>query len=158
MDNRLKTDRNRPLRRLLAVLFWLAVWQIASMIVGKDLILPGPYAVLKTLYILIKQGSFWLSILLTMFRIMLGFCLGVAAGCLLALGCCSSKILDTLLSPIVRIVRATPVASFIILAMLWMSKGGFDSGTGDQCNETGNETLLEPYLYSQSSIDELGIA
>ena len=124
MDNRLKTDRNRALRRLLAVLFWLAVWQVASMIVGKDLILPGPISVIKALGGLVIQGSFWLSILLTMFRIMLGFCLGVVAGCLLALGCCSSKVLDTLLSPIVRIVRATPVASFIILAMLWMSKGG----------------------------------
>ena len=124
MGNRLKTDRNRTRRRQRAVLFWLAVWQIASMIVGKDLILPGPVSVLRALYGLIRQGSFWLSILLTMFRIMMGYCLGVAAGCLLALGCCSSRILDTLLSPIVRIIRATPVASFIILAMLWMSKGG----------------------------------
>ena len=117
-------DKTKAIRKLLAALFWLAVWQIASMVVGKDLILPGPLSVLKALGQLAIQGSFWLSILLTMFRIMLGYCLGVFSGCLLALACCCSKTLNTLLSPIVRMVRATPVASFIILAMLWMSKGG----------------------------------
>ena len=124
MNRDLGTDRHRTTRRLLAALFWLAVWQLAAMAVGKDLILPGPFSVLRALWQLVRQGDFWLSILLTMFRIMLGYCLGVAAGCILALACCSSKLLDSLLSPIVRMVRATPVASFIILAMLWMSKGG----------------------------------
>ena len=116
--------KTRTIFKLLAALFWLGIWQIASMIVGKELILPGPFSVLKALGQLIIQGSFWLSILLTMLRIMLGYCLGVISGCLLALACCSSRTLNTLLSPIVRMVRATPVASFIILAMLWMSKGG----------------------------------
>lgn len=116
--------KTRTIFKLLAVLFWLGIWQIASMIVGKELILPGPLSVLKALGQLVIQGNYWLSILQTMLRIMLGYCLGVISGCLLALACCSSKTIDTLLSPIVRMVRATPVASFIILAMLWMSKGG----------------------------------
>lgn len=117
-------EKPRTIFKLLAALFWLGIWQIASMIVGKELILPGPFSVLKAFGQLVIQGSFWLSILLTMLRIILGYCLGVISGCLLALACCSSKTLNTLLSPIVRMVRATPVASFIILAMLWMSKGG----------------------------------
>ena len=112
------------IRTLLAILFWIAVWQIASMAVGKDLILPGPVSVIKALWSLVRQGSFWTSILMTVLRIMLGYAAGVALGCLLAFGCCRSRILDSLFSPIIRIVRATPVASFIILAMLWMSKGG----------------------------------
>ena len=68
-------DKTKAIRKLLAALFWLAVWQIASMIVGKNLILPGPFSVLTALGQLVLQGSFWLSILLTMFRIMLGYCL-----------------------------------------------------------------------------------
>ena len=112
------------IRTLLAILFWIAVWQIASMAVGKDLILPGPVSVIKALWSLVRQSSFWTSILMTVLRIMLGYAAGVALGCLLAFGCCRSRILDSLFSPIIRIVRATPVASFIILAMLWMSKGG----------------------------------
>jgi NitT/TauT family transport system permease protein len=40
----------------------------------------------------------------------------------LAIATCSSELLDALISPIIRIIRATPVASFIILALLWMGK------------------------------------
>ena len=61
-------EKTRTIYRLLAALFWLAIWQIASMIVGKELILPGPFSVLKALGQLVVQGNFWLSILLTMFR------------------------------------------------------------------------------------------
>ena len=118
------TGRNGILGKLLAALFWVAVWLLCALAVGKELILPGPVSVLRALGRLVVRGSFWSSILLTMFRIMLGYILGVSAGCLLALACCSSKTMDTLFSPVVRMVRATPVASFIILAMLSMSKGG----------------------------------
>ena len=119
-EGRLRTILSCP---AVSILFWLLVWQTASMAVGKDLILPGPVSVLMTLFRLATRGAFWISILVTLLRIMLGYILGVAAGCLLSFACCSSTILDTLLSPLVRIVRATPVASFIILAMLWMRKG-----------------------------------
>ncbi len=118
-----KDRRAQIARTLLATLFWVALWQLASMAVGKDLILPGPVSVLKALFSLVGQGVFWISILMTVLRITLGYVIGVALGCVLAVACCSSKTLDALLSPIVKIVRATPVASFIILAMLWMSNG-----------------------------------
>ena len=35
---------------------------------------------------------------------------------------CSNSLADAILSPVIRIVRATPVASFIILALLWMNR------------------------------------
>ncbi len=111
-------------RTPVAVLFWTAVWQLASMAVGKELILPGPVAVLRSLWTLVRTSVFWTSILLTVLRIMLGYLAGVALGCLLAFACSSSHIMDSLLTPVVKTIRATPVASFIILAMLWMSKGG----------------------------------
>ena len=107
-----------------AVLFWTAVWQLASMAVGKELILPGPVAVIRALWSLVRTSVFWTSILLTVLRIMLGYLAGVALGCLLAFACSASRIMDSLLTPVVKTIRATPVASFIILAMLWMSKGG----------------------------------
>ena len=119
-EGRFKTILSSPVT---SALFWLLVWQLASMAVGKELILPCPIRVFRALVSLAGQGVFWTSILMTLFRITLGYIIGVAAGCVLSFACCSSVVLDSLLSPVVKIVRATPVASFIILAMLWMSKG-----------------------------------
>ena len=90
------TGRKGISGKLLAALFWIAVWLLSALAVGKELILPGPVSVLRALGRLVVRGSFWASILLTMFRIMLGYILGVSAGCLLALACCSSKTMDTL--------------------------------------------------------------
>lgn len=111
-------------RTPVAVLFWIAVWQLASMAVGKELILPGPIAVLRALWSLVRTSLFWKSILLTVLRIMLGYLAGVSLGCLLAFACSASRVMDSLFTPVIKTIRATPVASFIILAMLWMSKGG----------------------------------
>ena len=120
----MRTDGMKWWRTAVAVLFWIAIWQLASTVVGKELILPGPFAVIRALWTLVRTSVFWTSILMTVLRIMLGYVAGVALGCLLAFACCRSRLLDSLFRPVVRTIRATPVASFIILAMLWMSKGG----------------------------------
>jgi NitT/TauT family transport system permease protein len=105
-----------------AALAWFFVWEIAALLVGKDLILPGPLRVAVTLAGLIGQGSFWLSIGMTLIRILGGYLLGLLLACLLAVLTSFVRIADILLSPAIRIIRAVPVASFIILALLWVGR------------------------------------
>ncbi len=110
------------IKTILAFLFWMLVWELCALWIGKELILPDPLAVLRTLLGLVTTGKFWLSTLLTILRIIAGYLLGLLAGILFSVLTCSSRTADALLSPLIRIVRATPVASFIILALLWMGK------------------------------------
>ena len=114
--------QNKTLKRVLSRAFWLLLWQLAAMKVGKELILPSPFAVVKALAALVVTGKFWAATAVTIVRVLTGYGLGVALAVLLAIATCSSELLDALISPIIRIVRATPVASFIILALLWMGK------------------------------------
>ena len=109
--------------------FWLGVWQLAAMIVdrrmdgkGNELLLPYPTTVLTALGGLIGESSFLLTVFSSLGRILLGLVLGTAAGCLLAVLTCSSRWADQLLSPAIRVVRAAPVASFILLVVLWTGK------------------------------------
>jgi len=53
--------------------------------------------------------------------ILLGFLAGVGAGSLLAWLTWASPLLDALFSPLLRLIRTAPVASFIILALLWLT-------------------------------------
>ena len=112
-----------------AFLFWVAVWQAAAMAVGNMYILPSPWAVLKTLAALSSQAAFWISVLYSLSRILLGFLCGVAAGTLLAAATLRFRAADALISPLLRVVRATPVASFIILAILWIGRNGVPAFT-----------------------------
>ena len=50
-------------RRLLAVAFWLAVWQAAAMAIGQEVFLVSPVQALRTLMQLLPRADFWLSLI-----------------------------------------------------------------------------------------------
>ena len=109
--------------------FWLGVWQLAAMGVdsrlsgkGNELLLPYPATVLSALVRLVGERNFLLTVGSSLGRIMLGLVLGTVVGAVLAALTCSSRWADRILSPAIRVVRATPVASFILLVLLWMGK------------------------------------
>ena len=100
-----------------AAVFWLLVWQLAAMLIGKEVVLSPPLTVFRTLIRLMGTGSFWLALSATFLRILAGYILGILLGRLLALLCWKSRLAKVLLTPFMSVVRATPVASFIILLL-----------------------------------------
>ena len=110
-------------RILAPLVFWLAVWQGAAVWVGKDLLLPGPAAVARTLAGLAVTAEFWLAAGYTLLRVFAGLAAGVVLGTGIAALTCASAWCEVLLSPAVKVIRATPVASFILLVLLWVSTG-----------------------------------
>ena len=107
--------------RLWAVIFWLAVWQCASMAIRQDLFLVSPVRVLIRLGQLAAEGPFWASIASSLLRIGGGFLLATALGvCLSVLAARFSRVRE-LLEPLLLAVKSVPVASFIILALLLFS-------------------------------------
>ena len=101
---------------------WLGVWQLAALAAGRDLLLPGPLAVGERLLVLAGTADFWLSVGSTLGRVFLGLLWGALAGAGLALATHFSPWADRLISPAVRVVRATPVVSFILLVYLWVAR------------------------------------
>ena len=114
---------NRLLKRSLPAVFWLLAWALAARWVGLDLLLPGPLAVGSRLAALAGTSGFWLSVGATLGRVFLGLAWGALAGAALAFATHFSPWADRLLSPAVRVVRATPVVSFILLVYLWVPRG-----------------------------------
>ncbi len=102
--------------------FWLGVWQLAAWCVGRELLLPGPAAVAARLLVLAGTADFWLSVGATLARVFLGLVWGAAAGTALAFLTHFSPWADRIVSPAVRVVRATPVVSFILLVYLWVAR------------------------------------
>ena len=94
------------------------------MAVQKEILLVSPVRVLETLVQLVQQGSFWASALSSLGRVLLGFSLAVTLGLLLAVVTCRYRWADMLFSPLLSLVKATPVASFILLALVWIQTGG----------------------------------
>lgn len=121
-----KTPKSRLIRVVTmagVALFWIAVWQILSTVVAQELLVPAPSVVLATLFRLVKTQAFWQITGGSLLRIAAGFAAGVVVGCLTAVLTTRFCVADALLSPILRIVRAAPVASFIILTLVWIPTG-----------------------------------
>lgn len=106
--------------RVWAVLFWLVVWQIAAMAVGQQILLASPAETIVRWLELILTAGFWKSVLFTLGHILSGFLGAVILGALS--GALSAKYgwLRELLAPLLTVIKSVPVASFVIVALIWL--------------------------------------
>ena len=121
--------RKGPLSWLLPLIFWVGVWHLGAWLVelrvegrGNELLLPYPMSVARSLIRLAGEGTFWSTVAASLMRILTGMILGTAAGIGMAVLTSVSSWCDCLISPAIRVVRATPVASFILLVLLWTGR------------------------------------
>lgn len=110
-----------PWAKLLSILLALAVWQLAAEAVDNRLLLTGPVQALHKLLSLLGQGEFWNAIWFTSTRVALGFALGFLLALALAALAARFPAAQVLLAPYMTAVKAVPVASFIVMALLWLS-------------------------------------
>ena len=115
------TKARQILTRVAAVIFWLAVWQLAYLAVSRELLLVSPARAFSHLLVRARELSFWLSVGATLFRVVAGFLMALLCGSGLAALCVRFRAVDALVSPLLGVVRATPVASIIILLILWLN-------------------------------------
>jgi NitT/TauT family transport system permease protein len=105
-----------------ALIFWTVVWAVGAKILNNPLLLPGPFQVLRCLWNLMGQASFWQTAAVSLGRILLGVACAVALGTGLAVLTSRSRILNALIAPALTATQATPVASFTILVLIWLER------------------------------------
>ena len=107
-------------RFLLPILFWAAVWWLISRRIGKPLLLPSPGRVLKTLGELLQTRAFYQVTALSIWNVICGILFAILAGVFLAFLTYRVQLIRDLLFPLMTVIKATPVASFIVLAIIWV--------------------------------------
>ena len=106
---------------MLAALLALLVWEAAALLLRNPLLLVTPQAVAVRLVSLLGTADFWRTLGGSFCRIAGGFLLAAALGCALAVPAGRRPFLAALLRPWVVTAQSVPVASFIILALLWLT-------------------------------------
>ena len=117
---KISTTEKRRIYYVAAVLVWIVVWAVLSALVGEEIFLPSPLSVVKSLLSLIPRSSFWKAVGFTLSRVIAGIVLSSVIATVLAVLSSFSGKLEILLSPLVKAVRSIPVASVIILVLLWV--------------------------------------
>lgn len=107
--------------KLWTILFWLMVWQVSSVVIGQEILLVSPVSAICQLFLLLSKVEFWYSVLFTVGRIAAGFFLGAITGIAMAVLGFRFKVMEDLLYPLLQAIKSVPVASFIILCLVWIS-------------------------------------
>lgn len=118
----MKNKLPRPILTLIAIVFWISVWQIGAFFVGDKYFLPDIPTTFSALLTILKKASFYTAVLATLTRVVLGLLLGTILGIILAVLSHKSSVITAIVSPLILVIKSTPVASFIIL--LWIALHG----------------------------------
>ena len=109
------------LKKLGAVLLALLVWQIAAMNIHQNILLVTPVAVTRRLFTIWQVQGFASSIWFTFYHIAGGFLLGTGLGIVLAALAAKLPAVETLLWPWMITIKSVPVASFVVICLIWLS-------------------------------------
>lgn len=107
--------------KAVVVLLALLVWQAAAVYIDETILLVTPVQVLKRLLELGREADFWQTIWYTLKRISMGFLAGLGVGIILAYLANRFKVIKSLLWPYMITIKSVPVASFIVIALIWLS-------------------------------------
>ena len=91
------------------------------MIVGMDMLLASPIKVLARLGTIWQEKDFLSTVLFSVGRIIGGFLLAFLIGTGMALLAGRFRIVEVMLWPYVVTIKSVPIASFIILCLIWFS-------------------------------------
>lgn len=103
-----------------SAIFWIALWQLAYLKIAQELLLVSPAQAFARLFLNAQDSLFWISVAGTCLRVLLGFLLALVFGFIFAAASARFSVVYVLVSPLFGVIRATPVASFIILVLLWI--------------------------------------
>lgn len=121
MKNSITKNKKQYFKNISIFIFWILVWQGLHLIIGRDIYVPSPFSVLIKLKELLFVPRFWLSVIYSIYRVLVGLLLSIILGIIVAIISSLNKYFHDLIKPFMTIIKSTPVLSFIIIALIWFS-------------------------------------
>ena len=115
------------IKQLAFLMFWIGVWAFFAWRIDIPFLLPTPVSVCKSLGSILLGRTLFPAVLRSLASLAIGFGIGTAIGILTAIPSVFTKEVSSLLSPLYTVIRATPVASFIIIAWVFLDSGALPS-------------------------------
>ncbi len=115
--------RHRSTRKVMIIVFWLIIWQAAAAAADNRILLAGPVQVLYAFAQNIMQPGFLRTIGSSLARIGAGFFAAFGIGLLLGALGYRFRIAGEVLEPVICVLKSVPVASFVVLLLIWFGSG-----------------------------------
>lgn len=118
----MKNKLAKLIKITLIAAFWIGVWYLIFGVINEPNLFPAPHNVVLRLFALMKTAAFYITVFQSIIRIFIGLIIGIVLGIALAIPTARWKMAHDFLSPVMTVVKVTPVASFIFLLLLWIGR------------------------------------
>lgn len=112
------------IRRVAIILLWVLIWQIAAVRIDNNILLVGPFEVFFVFVRNMIQPGFLKIVLCSFARIGMGFLTAFLVGLLLGAAASRFLFVQELLEPVIQTLKSIPVASFVVLLLIWFGSAG----------------------------------
>lgn len=106
---------------ILSIFTVLVIWKVSALIIGAEVLLPSPETVLHSLYKIVTEENFLKKLSSTFLRGIIGFAISLTSGLIIGIPAGIFKTFRKVVSPIISVIRSTPVISLILLALIWFN-------------------------------------
>ncbi len=134
--------RTEWIKKGLAVLLALLVWQGLAMLPRLSVLLASPVEVLVRMGKLLTEPIFWPTLWYSFVRIALGFFIALVLGVVLAMLAGRFRLFETLLWPYMLTVKSVPVASFVIIILIFF--------TAEKLSAIISALMVLPIIYTNT--------
>ncbi len=117
---------NRTLKFLIAILFFLLIWQLVAVLIN-NIFFPTPPKVISGLYLLFQNGMIYIHIWASLKRTIIGFIFALIIGSFLGYLVGMSSFLRNYVTPVIELLRPIPPIAWTPLAILWLGIGDASS-------------------------------
>jgi len=104
---------------LISFLVLLAAWKVVSVIISSEIILPSPEDTTISMLKLIRTKEFFIIILSSFQRGLLGFIISFILGIFFGFLSGLSRVFRRIFEPFLSVIRTTPVITVILIALIW---------------------------------------
>jgi len=104
---------------ILSFALLLALWKIISVIINSAIIIPSPESTIISLFNLIKTRDFFIIILFSLERGIIGFAISFVLGVFTGFLAGFNSVFNKIFEPFLIIIRSTPVMAIILIALIW---------------------------------------
>ena len=118
-DSIMSTDR-KILKKTLIILSYFVIWQVLSLIADSWLF-PGPVETIKAAGVMLLEKSFYISVLASLARILLGLLASLAAAAAAACLAYKCRAVGEYISPLVHFASSVPVACLAVIVIILFS-------------------------------------
>ncbi|MCA1951355.1 MAG: ABC transporter permease subunit [Treponema sp.] len=107
---------------ILGVLVLLVFWELTSLALSSELLLPDPYKTLFALLKLLASRRFFEALGMSLVRILISMALVIPLSLSLGIAAALDRRLWSFLRPLFLVIAATPVLSIILIAFIWFGQ------------------------------------